>query len=365
MLSLSTYKIPFLKPLKTGAGDFSFREGVILIFDDGIVSATSEVSPLPGFSKESFSRVLTSLKAIQSRANSFFTHQFSAGDLKEFLESSPASPSLQFGLSCLGVSILSKRKEQTLSSLFNRSPAKSLSVNYLIGAGTPDELKMEFKEGYNAGYRTFKFKAPHPAGELTDLLHHLADQYDGVRFRLDANRSWPADEATSILNRLKNLPVEYVEEPSRFTGIEELAELAANSPVPIAADESLETLPALPPHNKLIYIVKPALIGSIFKIHETILGYGSPVKNVVFTTALESGIGRMMAASAAVMFGDPLRAHGLATGQLLKQDIFSGPNLVHGKLSMDFTPFSSPGSDRINKQFLEPADAESDGKGKG
>lgn len=359
MLNLYTYSLPFHRPFRTGAGDFTHRKGVVLVFQHGAVSTVAEASPLPGFSPESIEEVLDATSVSSNETESFFRSDFTGNNLKEFLNEVPQLPSLQFALSYMGIDILLQRKAAGFSSLFGRIPASTMAVNYTIGGDEPRIVEKELHNGIRQGYKTFKFKAPWPVEELIRFLNKTVPQLPGIRLRLDANRTWPENSVLKTLQTISKLPVEYVEEPSAFDTLDSFISTAEQSPVPLAADESLtgpDDAEYLKRSEKnIIRIIKPAIMGSIFKMHETFSGFGSPVddNDVVFTTALESGIGRQMVASAACLLGDRNRAHGLSTGRFLASDLITGPDTVKGVISPDFQPFSSPGLGRINTKLLK------------
>jgi o-succinylbenzoate synthase len=359
MLSIYTYSIPFTRPFRTGTGDISTREGIVLVFRHDTVTAVAEASPLPGFSSESLQEVLDAISASRSQTEAFFRSGFTSGNLKQFLDDAPPLPSLQFALSHIGIDILLQKKADTLSNLFGQVPASGTAVNYTISGGDFESLNNDLQRGLREGYTTFKFKAPWPVDELIRFLNETVAHQPKIRLRLDANRSWPLQETGNILKSLSPLPIEYVEEPCDFDTHDLFLETAKQSPVPLAADESIDSLDELSylrrSSNKIVLIIKPALAGNIFKIHETISEFGSPLNDnrVVFTTALESGIGRHMVASVTSLFGDRNRAHGLSTGRFLAVDLIGGPGIVKGFISPDFRPFSSPGFGRIDTKLLK------------
>jgi L-alanine-DL-glutamate epimerase-like enolase superfamily enzyme len=62
----------------------------------------------------------------------------------------------------------------------------------------------------------------------------------GVKIRIDANQGWKPNEAVRILNRMQDagFDLELVEQPVKAGDLDGLAHVTANSPVPVAADES-------------------------------------------------------------------------------------------------------------------------------
>jgi L-alanine-DL-glutamate epimerase-like enolase superfamily enzyme len=61
-----------------------------------------------------------------------------------------------------------------------------------------------------------------------------------VRIRIDANEAWDLETAKRMLAELEPLAIELAEEP--VAGLETMAELAAGTSIPLAADESVATI---------------------------------------------------------------------------------------------------------------------------
>lgn len=61
-----------------------------------------------------------------------------------------------------------------------------------------------------------------------------------MRIRIDANEAWDLETAKTTLAALEPFGIEMAEQP--VAGLEAMAELAASSSIPLAADESVATL---------------------------------------------------------------------------------------------------------------------------
>jgi muconate cycloisomerase len=215
-----------------------------------------------------------------------------------------------------------------------------MKVNGVIGAGPAKQVATEVHKQYNSGFRTVKIKCgPDPAG-LSGVIQSLSLQYPDLHFRLDANRSWKADQVPGILERFEGLPVEYCEEPCHFNSLEQISHLNNISPVPLALDESIEDITHL---RKIIesaavdiVIIKPMLLGNVLDLIETFTVLDTPIIERVCTTSLESGIGRSSIARLASVIGSGQLAHGLSTGSFLKDDLtVSTPELQNGSIELD------------------------------
>ena len=129
------------------------------------------------------------------------------------------------------------------------------------------EVKMQ------AGYRCIKLKigAINFEEELA-LLRHIRAHYSAreIELRVDANGAFSPADAMDKLNRLAELDLHSIEQPIRAGQWEEMARLAAESPLPIALDEELIGCNALERKRELLaaihpryIILKPSLHGGI------------------------------------------------------------------------------------------------------
>jgi L-alanine-DL-glutamate epimerase-like enolase superfamily enzyme len=157
-----------------------------------------------------------------------------------------------------------------------------------------------------------------------------------VRLRLDVNGAWDPATAEERLEAVARFDLEYVEQPLAGDDTAALAELRRRVRVPIAADESVESLKTarelLEADAVDVLVVKPARVGGIVvgtAIAELAAEHRVPV---VVSTLFETGIG--IAAALAMAAGMPtagdLHDHGLATAGLLEHDLLREELVVDG-----------------------------------
>lgn len=337
MLDLFEYELPFRSTFQTGSSEFSSRKGVLIHYRENKTDFVAEASPLPGFSKESFDDVKQSLTDQKRWIKNFLDGKLTTQAIRELAKNKELDlPSVQFALSFLSLSILAKHKDKTIYDLFDKEPSWQILVNDVIGHASIPEMKEKIQISIDKGFRVLKIKAPYPLDGLPSLLDSICEHHPNIQFRLDANQSWPRSELSSINNQLKNLPIEYIEEPCKINHLRELDEIQSKLNVPIALDESVSTIiqlkKALNQYPDLVLIIKPMLLGNIFEIHETIFQFRSSFKKIVVTTMLESKIGRSMTASTAFLFGDLQMRHGLHTGHLLAEDLLPDFKIDNGSI---------------------------------
>jgi O-succinylbenzoate synthase len=193
-------------------------------------------------------------------------------------------------------------------------------------------------QALEAGYVAFKWKV----GVLDDadewvVLDDLLARLPGpAKLRLDANGAWTTRRAGKWLARCAERPIEFVEQPCfaeasqgatrQSQADDALLGLAADYPTPIALDESVAGLPSLRAWLargwRGIVVVKPALAGDPAGVLEVLAKYRA---DAVFSSALETGVGRQAALRMAFAFNGPQpRALGFGVGPLFQDGRFDG-----------------------------------------
>ena len=169
-------------------------------------------------------------------------------------------------------------------------------------------------------------KVAEPGQTLADDQARLEAVRDALgpdgRIRIDANGGWSVDDAVAAIAVLDRAAggLEYVEQPS--PSVEDLAAVRRRVGVPIAADESIRR--AEDPYRVRdlaaadIAVLKVQPLGGVracLRIAEEI---GLPV---VVSSALETSVGIAAGVALAAALPDLPYACGLATVQLLTDDV--------------------------------------------
>lgn len=324
------------------------REGIIIRYTGRGQDIVAEASPLKGFSMETLEQVAGYLAEERVRLSQLLESVEEGEQVSRFLQQHHWPPSLQFATCALALHLL--ESENGSPFLLPGSPAatsKPLLVNAMISRTGQEQIRAEIEQFYRQGFRTIKIKSGYsplrPPGampsdltpeELSGLIRSIAPFYPDLAFRIDANRSWPAGETAQILQNFAGLPVEYIEEPTHFDSLSEFKKLREESPVPLALDESIGNQERL---RQIIsdqiadlIIIKPMLLGDIFRLAETFSKPEASTIGRVCTTLMESGVGRHSVAKAASVLGSHGLAHGLDTGRFLKEDLYQDPESPEG-----------------------------------
>ncbi len=325
MLKFYTYKIPFQTPFSISGAVYEFREGIIVEFDHEGIQAFGEIAPLPGFSDFSLDQVISVLQLNREALENALIK----GEFPQFfyvLSQIHNIPSLKFGLDTLYHDYLSKRKGVSLAEyLFPELATSKVTSNGVLSIKDVRSSLNTAKKMIQSGFKTLKVKVGRDFENEFQLLKALRSEHPSIQIRIDCNQSWSFDEAVSNLSKLEPLNIEYCEEPLITKEIDKLSLLKKETSIKLAADESIRNKKdagALSEQNGFnVFVLKPMMIGSFSEIYVTKQQANSHYIDLVFTTSLESKIGRIITAILAMGWGANKYAHGLATGSLLSHDL--------------------------------------------
>ena len=223
-------------------------------------------------------------------------------------------------------------------------------VNVTVPATDPETAHRIVRDG---GCRTAKVKVAEPGQVLADDEARLEAVRDalgpGGLVRVDANGAWDVDTAVAAIGALERAAagLEYVEQPCAT--VEELAAVRRRVEVPIAADESIRR--AADPYRVRdlgaadVAVLKVQPLGGVRACLRIAHDIGLPV---VVSSALESSVGIAAGVALAAALPELPHACGLATVQLLTDDLVHEPLLpVDGALPVR-TPTVDPAAlDRL------------------
>lgn len=320
-----TYSFPFKKPFETSSHTFKKRNGIVLELKDGDLTALGEAAPLPGFSAESLEDVAAQLKKYASAIENLFRDDLTLETLQVFHRKNEIYPSLQFALDTLAVDYLSQKAGIPAQNFLFEDPATTLQTNAVVSIEEDNKTIRQVSKFVEKGYATIKIKVGKDFESEHRILKEVRSSYPKIVLRLDANQAWEPDDAIEHLSELEHLDIEYCEEPLKNMSLQNLKRLHSSVTVPIAIDESilkLENIESVMPFVSAV-VIKPMVLGSLSKLFATNRLANSHNNKVIYTTSLESGIGRTMTVILASGLGNRGSAHGLSTGSLLKMDVWN------------------------------------------
>ncbi len=205
-----------------------------------------------------------------------------------------------------------------------------VAVNVTVPACSPERAHQIVLA--SSGCRTAKVKVAEPGqepGEDEARLEAVRDALgpDGL-VRIDANGGWTVEQAVRRIGTLERAArgLEYVEQP--VASVEDLARVRRLVAVPIAADESIRR--AADPYRVRdleaadIAVLKVQPLGGVRACLRIAEDIGMPV---VVSSAVETSIGIAAGVALAAALPDLPHACGLATVQLMSDDVVAQPLL--------------------------------------
>lgn len=243
------------------------RDGLILILMDsqGHVGL-GEISPLPGFSRETLETAIyrTSMLVDRIIKHGHFSAQSNHG--RKVIWEHKAAPSvIHFGVETALLSLLANERKLSLGTMLYGHSSAKIPVSGLIQSALSDwvpEAEYLTKEGY----KTLKIKVgridPHlEARGIQDIRDHVGPE---IKIRLDANRTWNMETAIGFGKAVAHLDIEFIEEPLRDPT--QLPRFFDATGVHFAFDETLHGI--IDPNISLeaytglkAFVLKPTLIG--------------------------------------------------------------------------------------------------------
>src|SRR6187549_3683327 len=213
------YALPFREPYVTAKGVLERREMALLrLRDDEGLEGLGEAVPLSLRGGATLARVVAELEALGERATAL---------------SPPAR--------CAALTALADLRGRRAAAERGEPGGESIPpvrCNASLVAGEPAAVAAEAERWAADGFRSFKLKLG--TGDDVAQVRAVREALgSGACIRVDVNGSWDLETAKRRMAELEPYDVEPAEQP--VGTLEEAAELAASTLIPIAADESVES----------------------------------------------------------------------------------------------------------------------------
>jgi muconate cycloisomerase len=315
------YALPFRKPYVTARGTLQRREMALLRLrsEEGLVGL-GEAVPLSLRGGATLAQVVEELERLGQR------------EALDEATLSGAAVSLSSPARCAALTALMDLRGRRAVAEHGDSDGTAAPVrcNATLVAAEPAAVAAEAEEWAADGFSSFKLKLG--AGDDVAQVRAVREAVGAEAcIRVDVNGCWDLETAKRRLAELEPLDIELAEQP--VATIEEAAELAASTLIPIAADESVESKAdaerAAAAGACAMTGIKLAKVGgpeAAIEIAEVLPAY--------LTSALDGPVGIAAAAQVAETLAEAgLRpgtglAHGLATQRLFATTVAAeGPEL--------------------------------------
>ena len=235
MALLFTYQfheLPLQHPFKISRYTVTVQKTVIVCISDRTVSGYGEatVNPYYHSTVEKLSASLTKIKPI--------LEALSGVHPKELWETiAPILKEDYFALCAVDVAywdFYARKNAATIRSFWSDENSKTPLTSYTIGI---DSIAIMQQKIIEKPWPIYKIKLG--TSNDIEIVENLRKITDSV-FRIDANCAWNAEQTITNSTILKDLNVEFIEQPLREDDIEGMKKVKAKSVLPIIADESCQ-----------------------------------------------------------------------------------------------------------------------------
>jgi o-succinylbenzoate synthase len=312
------YALPFREPYVTARGRLERRELVLvrLRTDEGVdgLGEAVAMSLRGGADTGALAREITDVGARDLVGTVVGT---------ELPEPPPAglSPPARAAVEIAVLDLAARLADVPLWRLVGAQTHEPVVCNATLVAGPPAAVAADAERWASRGFQTFKLKVgvPGDVGQVEAVRDAVGPE---ARLRVDANGVWTPQEAVLRLTAMERHRIELAEQPA--SDLEDLAAVRNQTAIPIAADESVNTVEDVRRALELgacqLATVKLSKVGGI--------GPASQIAAelpVYLSSALDGPVGIAAAAHAAqALRRDPpwhALAHGLATQLLFAETI--------------------------------------------
>ena len=295
------YDINLAQKLKNSQQTYSSRQGIIVYFENEFYKGKGEAAPLDGFSKENINDVIWNLESLISAIELNVDYEFQ--ELLDLITIHCEScPSLHFAIDTALYDLESQKNNCSLAKLINANHRNNIRFcDFYLPNFNLKEIKSNFLK-YKIGINSIK--------EDLILLNQIAKVKPSINFRIDANQAFEVQNFKKLADKLKNLNIEYYEEPISNLSTKNLKLISNYN---IALDESISN----PKFDKWIkdkliryVILKPSIYGGFKKNLELIEKCNSNNIKIIFSSSLETTIGNMSTIHLAATINNP-EFHGI------------------------------------------------------
>jgi len=307
------YLLEFKRPSGTSRGVLLEKETYILEIFENKNKGIGECAIFRGLSYDDRPGYEEKIKWLCENINQDF--EFLKEELKEF-------PSIWFGYEQALLNLKHGGKLYFPSEFTNGQ--SSIMINGLIWMGDVGYMEEQIREKLEQGFHCIKLKIGVDWKSEHEILQKLRQKFskEKLELRVDANGGFSKDEAEVVLQQLSDLHIHSIEQPIKAGNWEDMADLCAETPTPIALDEELIGIIDFNEKKKLLekikpqyIILKPALVGGFSGSDEWISLAVQQKNGWWVTSALESNIG-LNAIAQYTFTKENQMPQGLGTGSL-------------------------------------------------
>jgi L-alanine-DL-glutamate epimerase-like enolase superfamily enzyme len=291
---------------------------------DGLIGyGEASMPPYLGESQKSAAEFLSKVDL------SAFNNPFEIEDILQYIDQlAPGNYAAKASVDIALHDLTGKIVQQPWHRLWGLNPAKTPNTSFTIGIDTPEVVKEKVREA--EVYKILKVKLGRDNDkEMIKAIRSVTNKPICV----DVNQGWKdRSMALEMIQWLATQGVVFVEQPMSKTAVDDLAWLTQNSPLPIIADEAVQSVGDVVAVNKIysginIKLMKCGGMRNAYKM-----------ANMAKTMGMKVMIGCMTETSCAISAAaqlSPMADWADLDGNLLiSNDIYEGAQVVNGKVTL-------------------------------
>jgi len=225
-----TYNLPFLHPFSISKGTKTHQPTLIVELDFMGIKGYGEAPAI------SYYNIPVEKMVEDLERKKIFVEKFAFSDPERYWHYLhhlfPANPFLVCALDMAGWDIYGKLKRKQLHELWGLDITAAPLTDFTIGIDSIEKMVAKMQE---KPWPIYKIKVGVP-GDI-EMVTALRKHSNAV-LRVDANAGWTLEEALQKIPVLKELGVEFIEQPLAKDDWEGMKILYEKSPLPLIADES-------------------------------------------------------------------------------------------------------------------------------
>jgi L-alanine-DL-glutamate epimerase-like enolase superfamily enzyme len=228
-LRLSTHTLHLKHPFTISRESHSTQDTLIVHLSHQGQTGYGEATSNPYYG-HSLKSLISEISALQKEIESYSFTRPEA--FHQWLCSKGLSSFALCALDLAAHDLYGKLQNTPLYKLWGTSTDRYPLTNYTIGIDRIDRMVAKMKE---RPWPIYKIKLG--TDEDLDIVRELRKHSSSV-FRIDANGAWTASQTIALAPALKELGVEFIEQPLKADDWSGMEEVAHHSELPVIADES-------------------------------------------------------------------------------------------------------------------------------
>jgi L-alanine-DL-glutamate epimerase-like enolase superfamily enzyme len=232
-LTIKSLNLKLKYPFRISRGTNTIQNNILAILKDEDGNyGLGEAAPLKYYGED-----VKSVKAALRRMSKFLTNDpFYIEDITTFALPSPLKGAARAAVDIALHDLVAKKLKIPLYKFLGLNPNRSKVTSFTIGLDSIDVMCKKVEEVRDFPILKIKLGVKNDL-KLLEAIRRKTD----AAIRVDANAGWTVTEAIKKIRAMKDLGVEFVEQPIRPGNIDGLKRVRDNVDLPVIVDEDVKT----------------------------------------------------------------------------------------------------------------------------